>query len=79
MDVTYLHHLHSLNTLNGVTNANLYSMVQIVCIFDSQYYRRDEAGMTIQRDGLPLHAGKYYIVASGRSLARLHDQAVAEC
>jgi len=58
---------------DGVTNANFYSMVDIVCIFDSLYFLRDEAGMTIQGDDHLLHAGKYYIVTSGRSLARLHD------
>jgi hypothetical protein len=63
---------------NGVTNANFYSMVDIVCILDSQYVLREEAGMTIQRDDHPLHAGKYYIVTSGRLLARLHNQAGAE-
>jgi hypothetical protein len=64
---------------NGVTNANFYSMVDIVCIFTSQYFLREEAGTIIQRDDHPLHAGKYYIVTSGRLLAQLHNQAGAEC
>lgn len=50
---------------NGVTNANLYSMVEIICIFDSVYFLQDEYGITIQRDGSPLHPGKYYILTSG--------------
>jgi hypothetical protein len=32
---------------NGITNVNLYSMVEIFCIFDSNYLLRDEGGMTI--------------------------------
>jgi hypothetical protein len=60
---------------NGVTNANFY---YIVCILDSQCFLREQAGVTIQRDDHPLHAGKYYIVTSGRLLARLHNQAGAE-
>jgi hypothetical protein len=50
---------------NGVTNANFYSMVEIFCIFDSDYFLRDEGGTTIQRDNHPLHPGKYYILTNG--------------
>jgi len=50
---------------DGVTNASSYSMVDIVCIFDPQYFLRDKGGMTIQRDNHPLHAEKYCIVTSG--------------
>ena len=70
--------LGGLFVTDGVTNANFYSMVDIACIFDSQCFLRDDAGMTTRRDGHPLHAGKYYIVTSGKSLARLHHQVVAE-
>jgi hypothetical protein len=50
---------------NGITNANFYSMVEIICIFDSIYFLRDEYGTTIQRDDSSLHPGKYYILTSG--------------
>ncbi|KAH0556717.1 hypothetical protein GP486_005493 [Trichoglossum hirsutum] len=50
---------------NGMTNANFYSMVEIICIFDGTYFLRDEYGTIIQRDGSPLHSGKYYILTSG--------------
>src|SRR5579862_6568641 len=50
---------------NGVTNANFYSMVEILCIFNSNYSLQDEGGTTIQRDDQPLRHGKYYIVADG--------------
>ena len=48
---------------DGGTNANFYSMVDIVCFFDSQYFLRG-------RYDHPLHAGKYYIVTVVRLL---HD------
>ena len=32
---------------NGVTNANFYSMVEIICIFDQQYFLLDEDGTTV--------------------------------
>ena len=48
---------------NGITHANFYSMVEIICIFDGIYYfLRDEYGTMIQRDDSLLHPGKYYIV-----------------
>jgi hypothetical protein len=50
---------------DGVTNANFYSMVEIICIFDSTYFLRDEYGTIIQRDDSPLHPAKYYILTSG--------------
>jgi hypothetical protein len=65
--------LGGLVLINGVTNGNFYSMVDIVCIFDSKYYMREEAGIIIQRDDHPLHTGKYYIVTDGRLLAPLHN------
>jgi hypothetical protein len=64
---------------DGVTNANFYSMVDIVCNIDSVYFLQDESGLSIPRDGQQLHPGKYYIVTSGRFPPRLHDQAVVEC
>ena len=50
---------------NGVTNANFYSMIEIFCIFDSNYLLRDEGGTTIQRDDRPLHPGRYYVLTDG--------------
>ncbi|MCJ1243591.1 hypothetical protein MMC30_000788 [Trapelia coarctata] len=50
---------------NGVTNANFYSMIKIFCIFDSNYFLRDEGGTTIQRDDSSLHPGRYYILTDG--------------
>jgi hypothetical protein len=50
---------------NGVTNANFHSMIEIFCIFDSNYVLRDEGGTTIQRDDYSLHPGKYYLLTNG--------------
>jgi hypothetical protein len=51
---------------NGITNANFYSMVEILFIFESTFFLRDEGGVVIQRDGSQLQPGNYYIVALGR-------------
>jgi hypothetical protein len=40
----------------GVTNANFYSMVEIIFIFSSDYFLRDAGGNTILRDDNPLQA-----------------------
>ncbi|KAH0564723.1 hypothetical protein GP486_001885 [Trichoglossum hirsutum] len=51
---------------NGVTNANLYSMLEIFCIFDSTYFLREEHGMILQRDDHPLNPGNYYILTDAK-------------
>jgi len=51
---------------NGVTNANFYSMVDIICIFDGQYFLRDEGGATIERDCRSLQPGKYLTWCTAR-------------
>ncbi|KAI5850364.1 hypothetical protein DFP73DRAFT_539107 [Morchella snyderi] len=50
---------------NGVTNANFYSMVEIICIFNHDYFIRDDGGTTVQRDNNPLQPGNYYILTDG--------------
>ncbi|KAF8534786.1 hypothetical protein BDD12DRAFT_387723 [Trichophaea hybrida] len=50
---------------DGVTNANFYSMVEIFCICDSDYFLRDEGGTTVQRDDHPLQPGNYYVLTNG--------------
>lgn len=58
---------------NGVTNANLYSMVGIIFRFDEYNYilrLRNEAGIVIQDDNNPLQPGNYYILTSGTLLPR---------
>ena len=52
----------------GVTNANFYSMVEILFIFASTFFLQDEGETKIERDDHPLQPGKYYIVAAGQFL-----------
>jgi HNH endonuclease len=50
---------------NGVTNANLYSMVEILVLFTSTFELHDENEAKIQRNDEPLQPGKYYIHTVG--------------
>ena len=50
---------------NGVTNANLYSMVEILVIFDGPFSLRNEGGTEIIKDHHPLQPGNYYIITNG--------------
>ena len=50
---------------NGITNANFYSMVEIVFIFHNDYTLRYEGGTIVQRDDNPLQPGKYFISTTG--------------
>lgn len=47
---------------NGITNFNLYSMVEIWLLFDSSFSIENEAAATLERNEEPLTGGKYYIV-----------------
>jgi hypothetical protein len=49
----------------GVTNANFYSMVEILFLFTSTFFLRDENETEIGKDDYQLQPGKYYIVAAG--------------
>ena len=57
--------LGGLMVTNGMTNANFYSIVEIVFIFDNEYTLSSESGVTVQRDNHPLQAGKYLINTAG--------------
>jgi hypothetical protein len=46
---------------NGITNANFYTMVFIICIFESDFLLRDEGGNVVQNDDSPLQPGNYYV------------------
>jgi hypothetical protein len=51
---------------NGVTNANFYSMVEILIIFGGGFSLLDDNGTKINRDDNPLQPGNYFIDADGR-------------
>jgi hypothetical protein len=53
---------------NGVTNANLYSMVEIIVIFNGPFFLRNDGDVEITKNNHPLQPGKYYIVATGKFL-----------
>ena len=57
--------LGGLSLTDGVTNANFYSMVDIVFIFDSDYTLYSESNTTVPRDNHPLQPGKYFINTAG--------------
>lgn len=57
---------------NGVTNANFYSMVEIIFNFDEDYVLQlaNEGGIMIQSDDNPLQPGNYCILTDGTLLPR---------
>ncbi|OAL37677.1 hypothetical protein AYO20_03184 [Fonsecaea nubica] len=50
--------------LPGVTNANFYTMIEIIIIFEGPFFLQNENETTIERDDHPLQPGKYYIVTT---------------
>jgi len=54
----------------GVTNDNLYCMVDIICIFTDTFDIRDNNELLVERDEKPLQPGNYFIVSNGKSLLR---------
>jgi hypothetical protein len=51
---------------NGVTNANFYSMIEIMIIFCGGFSLFDGRGIKIKRNDDPLQPGSYFIDADGR-------------
>ena len=54
----------------GTTNASLYYMVEIICVFTGTFDLRDNNEQLVKRDEEPLRPGNYFIVSNGRSLLR---------
>jgi hypothetical protein len=48
----------------GVTNANLYAMIEIFVIFNGEYILRNESDAMIEKDNSLLLPGNYYIDSS---------------
>jgi len=46
----------------GTTNANLYYMVEIICVFTDTFDLRDNNEQLVKRDEKPLQPGNYFIV-----------------
>jgi len=49
----------------GITNANLYSMVDIICTFTASFHLQDSSQQLVEKDEQPLRPGNYYIVTNG--------------
>jgi hypothetical protein len=54
---------------NGVTNTNLYAMIEIIVIFEGGFSLRNESGVTIAKDNDQLQPGNYYISADRKFLS----------
>jgi len=55
----------------GVTNADLYSMLEVFLAFTDTFDLCDSGDQLVKRDGEPLQYGNYYIVTAGRLLFAL--------
>ncbi|RPB04293.1 hypothetical protein L873DRAFT_1833304 [Choiromyces venosus 120613-1] len=49
----------------GITNTNLYSMLEIFCLFSNTFELHDEDGQLVEKDEAQLQPGNYYIVTKG--------------
>ena len=49
----------------GVTNSNLYTMIEIFVLFNSEYVLRNESDVEMGKDASPLLPGNYYIDSRG--------------
>ena len=57
--------LGGLILMNGVTNANFYSMIEIFLWFDKNYFLRHADHTEVQKDEHAFQPGNYYIVTNG--------------
>ena len=48
---------------NGVTNTNLYAMIEIIIVFEGEFSLQNEGGIIIAKDNDQLRPGNYYIYA----------------
>ncbi|KAG0638810.1 hypothetical protein HOY80DRAFT_1137223 [Tuber brumale] len=49
----------------GITNANLYSMLEIFCFFTDTFHLRDDRKQLVGKDGQQLQPGNYFVVTKG--------------
>ena len=54
---------------DGITNANIYSMIVIFCFFTEPFTLHNDSGQLVERDGQKLQPGNYHIVTNGRSFS----------
>jgi hypothetical protein len=58
-----------LRTNGGITNANLYAMIEIFLFFNGEYVLQDESDIVVKKDDSLLQHGKYYINSPCTSLS----------
>ena len=63
-----------LSVVKGITNANLYLIVEIFCSIKGTYCLHNESEKVVQRDAQRLQPGKYFLVTNSRFLHCFHDQ-----
>lgn len=51
----------------GVTNANFYSMINIVLVITSTYSLQNDRNEMLPQDSQPLLPGNYFVVTDGKS------------
>ena len=51
----------------GITNANLDSMAEIICVFTDAFELRDDNERLVERNGEPLQPGNYFTASHGSS------------
>jgi len=59
--------LGGLCATEGITNENLYSMIEIFCFFTDTFTLHNNSGQLVERDGQKLQPGNYYITTNGNS------------
>ena len=57
--------LGGLCATEGITNANLYSMIEIFCSFTDTFTLHNNNGLLVERDEQKLQPGNYYIATNG--------------
>ncbi|PUU82145.1 hypothetical protein B9Z19DRAFT_1075639 [Tuber borchii] len=69
---TFIYSSDDLNVLlgglwvaEGITNANLYSMMEIICIFSDTFDLQHHRGPLVERDNSQLQPGDYFVVTNG--------------
>jgi len=49
----------------GISNGDLYKMLEVICVFSDTYFLQNTTGKFVERDGNQVLAGDYYIVTDG--------------
>jgi len=61
----------SLWAAKGISNINLHAMLEMICCFTDDYDLYDKEEELLERDGVQLQSGNYYIVTNGMLFSAL--------